>query len=89
MMPDKDEMEFIHFLKQLVESSRLDGAVLGITKQTIARGQASLSAKQNTILQAEIEKIVVKKCPVCHQDIPWSEMFYAIEKGTCAACVPK
>lgn len=50
MMPDKDETEFIHFLRHLVQSNRLAGAVLGIAKQTIARGQASLNPKQNAIL---------------------------------------
>lgn len=88
MMPDKDELEFIHFLEQLLKSGRLNGAALGISKQTIARGQSSLNDKQYGILHAEIDKISLNQCPKCHQDIPWSEMFYAIEKGTCAACIP-
>jgi hypothetical protein len=88
MTPDKDELEFIYFLKELAKSGQLEGAALGIAKQTITKGQASLSDKQAEILNAVVEKIKVKQCPKCHQDIPWSEMFYAIEKGTCAACRP-
>jgi hypothetical protein len=88
MMPDKDELEFINFLRHLVESNRLDRAVLGIAKQTIARGQSSLNPKQNAILHIEIDKIIIKQCPMCSQEVLWSEMFYAIEKGTCAACIP-
>jgi len=88
MTPDKDELEFIYFLGQLVKSDRLNGAVLGISKQTITNGQSSLNDKQHRILHAEIDKISVKQCPKCYQDIPWSEMLYAIEKGTCVACLP-
>jgi hypothetical protein len=88
MTPHKDELEFIDFLGQLVKSDRLNGAVLGISKQTITNGQSSLNDRQYGILHAEIDKISLKQCPKCHQDVPWPEMFQAMEKGTCAACLP-
>lgn len=82
-------MEFISCINELAKAGRFEGASLGIAKQLIASGEACLNDRQKGIFHASLDKIIVEKCPVCNRAIPWLEMPYAIEKGTCASCRPK
>ncbi|HXB60388.1 MAG TPA: hypothetical protein VNU95_12515 [Candidatus Acidoferrales bacterium] len=89
MSRDQDEVEFNGFLKDLVKAGNLEGAAEGITKLVIAEGRDKLTEKQDWVFQTQvIDKFVHERCGMCHQKIPWCEMFFAIDKGFCAACDP-
>lgn len=87
MIHDQNRMEFNGFLKQLINAGYLEDPALGITKFVIDNGYAEMTPKQNFVFQKEvIEGFVHEECEMCHQEIPWPEMFFAIDKGACAAC---
>ena len=88
MTPDKDEMEYIYFLTQLVNGKGIEGAALGIAKQTIDKGRASLSDRQREALDGFVNQRLIEVCVVCHQTIPWSERYEAMDTGRCAAHKP-
>jgi hypothetical protein len=89
MRPEKNEMDFIFCVKELAKAGRFERASLGIAKQVMVSGQSSLNEKQKEIFHAALDKIIVEKCPVCQQVVPWLEMPMVIEKGTCTVCRPK
>lgn len=89
MRLQRSEMEFINCISELAKAGRFEGASLGIAKQVITSGEASLNERQRGIFHASLDKMIVEKCPVCNRAVPWLEMPYAIEKGTCPACRPK
>ncbi len=88
MSDDPEGMEFNGFLQELIDARYLEGPARGITKLVIDKGREALSEKQEFIFQRHvIEEYVHERCNMCHQPIPWCEMFHAIDKGLCAACV--
>jgi hypothetical protein len=89
MHPDKDDMEYVDFLKQLISGKRLEGASLGIATQAVVKGPDTLTENQTAVLEIAIKEIVSVKCDSCHNDIPWCEMYQAIDSGRCLACIPK
>jgi len=87
MSDDPDKMQFNGFLQELVDARYLEDPTRGITKLVIDKGREVLSEKQDFIFQRHvIDEYVHEKCEVCHQKIPWCEMFHAIDSGLCAAC---
>ena len=89
MHPYKEDLEYVYFLKQLINGKKLEGAALGIAKQAADRGPDALSGNQTAVLEIAIEQLVNTECESCHNDIPWSEMYQAIDSGRCLACIPK
>jgi uncharacterized membrane protein len=87
MSDDPDKIEFIRFLKELVHARYLEGPALGITRLAIDKGREALSEKQAFVLHRNVmDEYVHERCGMCHQKIPWCEMFQAIDTGLCAAC---
>ncbi|MGA2244159.1 MAG: hypothetical protein ABSH48_04080 [Verrucomicrobiota bacterium] len=89
MRPEKSELEFLGFVRELAKTGRFEGAGLGIAKQVIMSGQSSLNDRQREVFNAALDKIIVEKCPVCQRIVPWSEMALVVETGACPACRPK
>jgi len=84
MIHDQGKMEFNGFLKQLIKTEFLEDAALGITKYIIDHGREKLTSKQNFIFQKEImDKFVHEECEMCHQEIPWPEITFAVNKDVC------
>ena len=87
MSDSHDMMEFNGFLQQLIDARHLEDPARGITKLVIDKGREALSEKQELVFQRHvINEYVHEKCGSCHQNIPWCEMFHAIDTGLCAAC---
>jgi hypothetical protein len=82
------------FLRCLIDQGCLehgrsdDRMVIGITKQVIDRGEASLSLKQKfAFKQNVLDVFVTAECKGCGSNVPWSEMYPAYHKrGQCAHC---
>jgi hypothetical protein len=89
MTPDKDDLEEVYFLKQLISDGRLEGAALGIAKQAVDKGPDTLSPLQSDTLSNAIRQFSSEKCESCHGTIPWPERFQAIDSGRCLACIVK
>jgi len=83
---DKDDHEFAAFLDQLIRSGKVEGAALGIFKLVRNQGDGVLTERQKAIFYGVMNNFVHDKCEMCSQDIPWSEMYAAIDGGVCAAC---
>jgi hypothetical protein len=64
---------------------------LGITKQVIDKGEDSLSEKQKYVFNNEVLKnYESKSCNLCACEIPWSEMYQALDNGGyCGYCEHK
>lgn len=75
------------FLKQLVESDRLEDTELGIAKLVLNKGYESLSPKQIQVFDRMIDTNVIENCQRCGVPIPWEEMFMATDNGGyCCYC---
>jgi hypothetical protein len=82
------------FLRCLIDQGCLehgrsdDRMVIGITKQVIDRGEASLSLKQKfAFKQNVLDVFVTAECKTCGSNVPWSEMYPAYHNGGhCARC---
>ena len=85
------ETDFEDFLSSLVENDHLEGSALGITKQVIHKGVDSLSEKQKYVFNNEVIKnYESKSCNLCACEIPWSEMYQALDNGGfCGYCEHK
>lgn len=77
------EEEFTAFIKQLVDSGWLDAkdAFTGICRQIVGKGYNSLPEDQKRVFCHNINKFIVEKCKALDQDIPWNEMFEALQNG--------
>jgi NAD-dependent SIR2 family protein deacetylase len=85
---DSDEIEFRGFVRELIDADYLQDSTLGIAKLVMDEGREKLSVKQNFVFQKNIiDEYAHQKCEMCHQKIPWSEMFSAIDTGLCARCI--
>jgi hypothetical protein len=78
--------EIAEFLTTLSDLGMIDGdTARGITKLAVDQGIASLSVKQAAVLDRYvIQPHAIPWCPVCGQDIRWSEMLH--HDGVCAHC---
>jgi hypothetical protein len=89
MHPDKDDLEYVYFLKLLINGGKLAGAALGIAKQAVDEGPDTLSGNQSATLEIAVNQLVSGKCQSCGDDIPWPEMYQAIDSGRCLGCIQK
>jgi hypothetical protein len=72
-----------------LEHGRSDDRVaIGITRQVIDRGEASLSSGQTFLFKREVlDVFVTATCKGCGSNVPWSEMYSAfLSGGYCARC---
>lgn len=77
-----DDGEFSKFLQGVVDGEHLEGAALGITKLVIDKGSDALSSKQRFVFERDvIREFATNGCERCGEDIPWSEMYAAIDNG--------
>jgi hypothetical protein len=85
----EDKKAFLRHLidDRYLEHGRSDDAVaIGITRQVIARGEASLSPTQKRIFKLEVlDVFVTAECKGCGFNVPWSEMYPAFLSGGCCA----
>ncbi|HEY9600243.1 MAG TPA: hypothetical protein V6C85_01440 [Allocoleopsis sp.] len=84
-------MEFNEFLQKLIDMGHLDNPALGITKKVIAEGRESLSKQQDYVFRTHVlDKFVTEECSFLTCNIPWSEMYEALDNGGyCGYCVHK
>lgn len=81
------EEDFNGFVEELIKSSRLEGKEAGIAKQMLDKGYDSLSEKQKFVFDKAIENYTIDECQRCGEDIPWCEMFEALDNGGyCSYC---
>jgi hypothetical protein len=71
-----------------LEHGRSDDRVaIGITRQVIDRGEASLSPGQTFLFKREVlDVFVTAECKTCGSNVPWSEMYPAYHNGGHCAC---
>jgi hypothetical protein len=72
-----------------LEHGRSDDRVaIGITRQVIDRGEASLSSGQTFLFKREVlDVFVTATCKGCGSNVPWSGMYSAfLSGGYCARC---
>ena len=87
MSDDPDKTDFGQFLQELISAQHLEDPARGITKLVIDKGREALSQKQEFVFQRSVmDEYVHERCDMCHQKIPWCEMFHAIATGLCSAC---
>ena len=78
---------FNEFLKELIDNTRLDPPVDGISKLVIDKGYESLSEKQKFVFDEALSHYYYDECTHCGLKIPWSEMSAAeVNGGQCSYC---
>lgn len=84
----EDDGGYNDFLQQIIDGEHLEGASLGIVKQVIDRGVASLSDKQKYVFETQVlDEFTISECSECGGEIPWSEMYVAaVDTGMCSYC---
>lgn len=83
----EDEDGFKGFLQHLVKGGNLEGPALGITKIVIEKGESALTEKQRFIFREHaIKPNTIAKCSMCGGNIPWSEMYMAVDTELCGSC---
>ena len=61
-------------LAYIVESGYLDGAAEGIAKQVLAKGESSLSSKQQVVFEREVKDVYFSPtCRNCNRPVPLTE----------------
>lgn len=84
-----DEAEYQAFFSEMINSNRLvDQPGLGVVKQWIGKGSASLSAKQWVVVEILVKENIIERCTRCSGIIPWSERYDAkfTNNGYCGYC---
>ena len=87
MSVDKDDLEYVLFIEELISGDHLEGAALGIAKQAVTKGPDSLNGNQSAVLEAAIREFSPEECGTCHNEIPWSERYQARNSGRCLGCI--
>ena len=83
---------FRKYLQKLIETGRLEkecqDTCFGIAKILIDKGFECLNGNQiKPFYDFVIGKLVIDKCGFCRDDIPWPEMFDALDNGGyCSTC---
>ena len=87
----KDELDFSFqsYLNKLINLEMIsDDTAAGIAKQVIDKGVDSLSDKQEyrLITKGLLPGNYIPYCDRCGEEIPWSEMLYALDDSLCSYC---
>jgi hypothetical protein len=85
---DDQDAELQALLEHLLESGRLQGAAAGITRQVLARGEKTLSERQEWVYDTQVRaEYLTRVCGLCEDLIPLSEVLDSLGNGgLCAAC---
>ena len=75
------EDDFEGFIHELIDSGRLEAKEVGIAKYMLDNGYNSLSQKQAFVFDRMIDNNTIERCKRCDMDIPWCEMFDALDNG--------
>ncbi len=86
MSVDKDDLDEVGFIKELINGGRLEGAALGIARQAVSKGPDSLSSAQEAVLQTAMRDFSPVTCGTCRNPIPWGERYQAARTGRCLGC---
>lgn len=83
-----DDEGYSDFLRDLLETGKLDQPAEGITQLVLDKGERVLSEKQQHVFQKYVIDVCVnKECKRCKCDIPWCEMLEAHDNGGyCSWC---
>ncbi|HKI31380.1 MAG TPA: hypothetical protein VKA46_05905 [Gemmataceae bacterium] len=75
-------------LRHLIDAKRIDGAVKGIVRQVLARGERTLSERQEHVFHTQVrEKYLLRVCELCGDLIPVPELMASWDNGSyCASC---
>ena len=77
-----DDTGFNEFLQTLIDLGNVDDESLDITEKVIAAGIESLDDREMRIFKEQVLDIfTVERCARCGNEIPWSEMYHALENG--------
>lgn len=81
------EEDFNDFLEDLIKSGRIEGKEAGIAKLVLDKGYDALSDKQKYVFDKMIDCNTVSRCKLDGNEIPWNEMFDALDNGGyCSHC---
>jgi hypothetical protein len=89
MSASKDSVEYVYFLRQLIDGKDLFGSTLGIAKLATDKGPETLTSLQSKVLELAIDELVSRECNSCHHEIPWPELYQAIDTRRCLTCARK
>jgi hypothetical protein len=83
-----EQAEMKSLLQHLLNGKLLEGVAAGIARQVIARGEGSLSERQERVFANKIQaNYLLRVCRVCEQLIPFSEVLDSLANGDlCADC---
>ena len=75
-------------LRHLVETGRLEGAAKGIARQVLARGEGTLSDRQEWVFHTQVRtKYLLRVCELCGDLIPLPEVMASWGNGGyCGSC---
>jgi hypothetical protein len=84
--PQDEELNAV--LRRLVDSGALDATARGITRQVLARGEGTLSERQEYVFNTQVRaKYIHRACRLCEDLIPLAEVTAAWANGDlCASC---
>jgi hypothetical protein len=86
--PENTEPTANEILQHLMEEGHLEGPARGIARQVLARGEKSLSQRQQWVFATQVgEKYLHPICRVCENPIPPSEVVASWSNGClCGIC---
>ena len=84
----EDETGFIEFLQTLIDIGDVEEESLSVTEKVIETGIESLDDRQMRIFKENVlDVLTVERCSRCGIEIPWSEMYEALDNGNlCSYC---
>ncbi len=82
MNPEDYQDDFKDFIQELIDGGDLEDAALGVAKLYVDKGEKALTPKQKYVFDNHVVKQhTVEECKRCSADIPWCEMYHAIDNG--------
>jgi hypothetical protein len=87
-MQQEHEAELNAILQHLVDSGQIQGPARGIARQVIARGENTLSQRQEWVFNTQVRaQYITRACRLCEDLIPLSEVVDSWSNGDlCANC---
>jgi hypothetical protein len=83
-----DQAQREEILRELLADGQIQGPAAGVTRQLLARGENSLSDRQEWVFSTQVrEKYIDRICELCEQRIPVSEVRESWSNGGyCGIC---
>ena len=88
MDPEDYRDDFRDFIQELIDGNELEDAALGVAKLFVDKGEEAFSEKQKHVFDNHVVKQnTIEECKKCSNDIPWCEMYHALDNGGyCSYC---